>query len=203
MLTCLGIAGGYLLTLAVICVLAGLLAPKLVAGSAIVCGSSIQIKGVAASNTSQKLTCNVTGTPQISLQYGSAAGSGNFNILICEDFTLAASGNQTFNLNTGLNDLFNQAAGTMIHLKYLGVYIVSGGDVSGVTIEGASASNPFVGFGLGSGTGPTIYPSGPGFQAGEPATGLTVSGTVCNVKVLNNSSSASVSLRLIAAGSTY
>ncbi len=169
--------------------------------------TSIQIKGTAApqgtasSSSLQALTTTVTGSAQESLTYGT--GNGQVNLIVAQDRTLAASSSETLDLygsTTPLADIFGSNA-LFRHLKYLAIYIVSGGDVTGLAIGGAS-SDPFLG--PLSGTTPTvlIYPNGPGFQLGEPTAGWAVTTSAGQLKIANQSSSVSVTYRLVLGGTT-
>lgn len=176
-------------------------------GGSIQGATSIQVKGTAApqgtasSSTLQALTTTVTGSAQESLTYGT--GSGQVNLIVAQDRTLAASTSETLDLygsTTPLADIFGASA-LFRHIKYIAIYIVSGGDVNGLAI-GNAASNPFLGP-LG-GTTPTIlvYPGGPGFQIGEPTAGWAVSSTAGQLKIANESSAASVTYRLVIGGTS-
>jgi hypothetical protein len=176
-------------------------------GGSVQGATSIQVKGTAApqgtasSSSLQSLTTTVTGSAQESLTYGT--GSGQVNLIVAQDRTLAASSNETLDLygsTTPLADIFG-ASTLFRHIKYLAVYIVSGGDVNGVLVGGAG-SNPFLGP-LG-GTSPTvlIYPGGPGLQVGEPTAGWVVSSTAGQLKIANESSAVSVTYRIVIGGTT-
>jgi hypothetical protein len=176
-------------------------------GGSIQGATSIQVKGTAApqgtasSSTLQALTTTVTGSAQESLTYGT--GSGQVNLIVAQDRTLAASSNDTLDLygsTTPLADIFGANA-LFRHIKYIAIYIVSGGDVNGLLI-GNAGSNPFLGP-LG-GTSPTVlvYPNGPGFQVGEPMAGWAVSSTVGQLKIANESSAVSVTYRIVIGGTT-
>ena len=176
-------------------------------GGSIQGATSIQVKGTAApqgtasSTTLQSLTTTVTGSAQESLTYGTA--TGQVNLIVAQDRTLAASSNETLDLygsTTPLADIFGANA-LFRHIKYIAIYIVSGGDVSGLQI-GNAGSNPFLGpFG---GTSPTvlIYPNGPGFQVGEPTVGWAVTTAAGQLKITNESSSVSVNYRIVIGGTT-
>jgi hypothetical protein len=178
-------------------VLVGMLTGGSIQGS-----TSIQIKGTtapqgtASSSTLQPISTTVTGSAQESLTFGT--GSGQCNVIIAQDRTLAISSSETLDINTGLADIFG-ATPTMLHLKYIAVYIASGGDVTGLTIE-PGATDPFAGYGIS--TTLIVYPNGPGFQNGEPTVGIAVSSAVANIKIVNNSSSAAVTYRIVLGGTT-
>jgi hypothetical protein len=176
-------------------------------GGSIQGATSIQVKGTAApqgtasSSTLQALTTTVTGSAQESLTYGT--GSGQVNLIVAQDRTLAASSNETLDLygsTTPLADIFGANA-LFRHIKYVAIYIVSGGDVNGLLI-GNAGSNPFLGP-LG-GTSPTVlvYPNGPGFQVGEPTAGWAVTSSVGQLKIANESSAVSVTYRIVIGGTT-
>lgn len=176
-------------------------------GGSIVGATSIQIKGTASpqgtasSSTLQSLTTTATGSAQEALAFGTA--SGQVNLIVAQDRTLAASSSETLDLygsTTPLADIFGANA-LFRHIKYIAIYIVSGGDVNGLSIGGA-ASNPFLGP-LG-GTTPTllVYPNGPGFQVGEPTAGWAVTTSAGQLKLANESSSVSVTYRLVIGGTT-
>lgn len=176
-------------------------------GGSIQGATSIQIKGTAApqgtasSSTLQSLTTTVTGSAQESLTYGT--GSGQVNLIVAQDRTLAASTNETLDLyghTTPLADIFGANA-LFLHIKYIAIYIVTGGDINGLSIGGAG-SDPWLGP-LG-GTSPTIliYPNGPGFQLGEPTSGWAVSSSAGQLKITNESSAVSVTYRIVIGGTT-
>ncbi len=176
-------------------------------GGSIQGATSIQVKGTAApqgtasSTTLQSLTTTVTGSAQESLTYGT--GSGQVNLIVAQDRTLAASSNETLDLygsTTPLADIFGTNA-LFRHIKYIAIYIVSGGDVNGLLI-GNAGSNPFLGP-LG-GTSPTVlvYPNGPGFQAGEPTAGWAVTTSAGQLKITNESSAVSVNYRIVIGGTS-
>lgn len=184
-------------------VLLALCAPKLTGGS-IQGATAISVKGTAAppgtatTSTIQAQTASITGAAQEALSYGT--GSGQVNIILAQDRTLAASASDTLDLNTGLSDIFNAAAGTMLHLKYIAVYIVSGGDVNGLLLK-TGASMGFLGYGINS-VGTIIYPNGPGYQAGEPTVGIAVSSSLANILINNESSAVAVTYRIVVGGTT-
>lgn len=176
-------------------------------GGTVVGATSIQIKGTAApqgtasSSSLQSLSTTVTGGAQESLTFGT--GSGQANLIVAQDRTLAASSNETLDLygsTTPLADIFGASA-LFRHIKYVAVYIVSGGDVNGLLIGGAG-SNPFLGP-LG-GTSPTVlvYPNGPGFQVGEPTAGWSATTSAGQLKIANESSAVSVTYRIVIGGTT-
>lgn len=153
--------------------------------------------GTAATSTVTATQLTVTANPQEMLAFGTT--SGQANVLISQDRTLTASATETIDINTGLNDIggFSPVA---LHLKYVGMYIVSGGDTTGLTIVSGTSSG-FTGYGINS-TGVTIYPSGPGFQNGEPVTGIACTTGAANIKITNNSSTAPTTYRIMLAGTT-
>jgi hypothetical protein len=176
-------------------------------GGSIQGATSIQVKGTAApqgtasSSTLQSLATTVTGSAQESLTYGT--GSGQVNLIVAQDRTLAASSNETLDLygsTTPLADIFGANA-LFRHIKYIAVYIVANGDVSGLLVGGAG-SDPFLGP-LG-GTSPTvlIYPNGPGYQLGEPTVGWGVTSSAGQLKITNESSAVSVTYRIVIGGTT-
>ena len=176
-------------------------------GGSIQGATSIQVKGTAApqgtasSSTLQSLTTTITGSAQESLTYGT--GSGQVNLIVAQDRTLAASSNETLDLygsTTPLADIFGANA-LFRHIKYIAIYIVSGGDVNGLMI-GNAGSDPFLGP-LG-GTTPTVlvYPSGPGFQVGEPTAGWAVTSAAGQLKITNESSAVSVNYRIVIGGTS-
>jgi hypothetical protein len=177
-------------------------ATSLVGGS-LSAGSNINLQGTAnpqgtaSSSSLNVIPTTLTGNPQISLAFGT--GSNQFNVAIAQDRTLSASSNETLDINTGLTDILDGTP-TMTHLKYIMVFIVSGGDATGLSVfEGAS--NGFTGYGItGTAAGPIVYPNGPGFQAGEPTVGITVSSSLANLKIVNNSSAVAVTYRIVLVG---
>jgi hypothetical protein len=178
-------------------VLLALLSPKLTGGS-IQASSNIQIKGsaapqgTAATSTLQTLNVTITGQAQETLNFG--ASTNQMNIIIAQDRTLTTGGSETLDINTGLADIFG-ATNTALHCKYIGSYIVSGGDTSGVSIT-TPGSNGFVGYGINT-SGTIMYPNGPGYQGGEPTVGITCSATHGNITVTNLSSTIGVTYRIM------
>jgi hypothetical protein len=179
-------------------------------GGSIAGSSTILVKATAPptgnASTSQasalSTTISLPGTNGASQSLTYGTGSGQINVIICQTRTLALSTSETLDINTGLADVFNFTP-TMLHLKYIAVYVITGtGDVSGLSILGG-ASNPFVGYGINTAAyGVTVYPGGPGFQAGEPTVGITVSSGAANIKMTNNSSAASVTYQIVLGGTT-
>jgi hypothetical protein len=176
---------------------------SLVGSGGFTCAANINVQGTAnpqgtaSTSTLNQLSTTVTGNPGITMTFGT--GANQFNILIAQDRTLTASSSETLDINTGLADLFDGSP-TMTHLKYVAFYIISGGDTTGLTAV-SGASNGFVGYGIQTtSAGPTVYPNSCGFQNGEPSAGITVSSSLANIKFTNNSSSVSVTYRVIFAG---
>lgn len=132
------------------------------------------------------------------LSYGTA--SGQADLLVCQDRTLAATTAATYDLYTGtdLKDLAGLTA-ALRKVKYLGVFIVSGGDTAGVAIGGAA--NPWPGFFADVSDKAKIFPSGPPYQGGSPAGVATVVTTGINLKV-ENLGAVSVTVRIVIAGTS-
>jgi hypothetical protein len=156
-------------------------------------------QGNASPNTLAPIKTTLPFSASQTMAFGTAAGQ--VNLLVGQQRTLALSSNETLNLNSGaILDVFGVAS-PFLHLKYICIYIVSGGDVNGLTIEGG-ASNPFLGPLGGTTPSLTIYPSGPGYQNGEPSVGWPCGSTACNIKIINNSSVAAVTYAIVLAGTT-
>jgi hypothetical protein len=197
-LTCGAFAGAWLLAM----VLIALIAPKLAAGTKLQGTTALNVTAVQLlQGNAATATQTIGQSPQnqIALAYGTA--SGQSNILIYATVTINASSSLTININTGAVDIFGATAATMLHLKYIGIFITSGGDVNGLLIDG-SASNPFLGYGIAGTTGPIIYPNGTGFQAGEPTVGITVSSGAANIKLTNESSAVAIVVTYCFMGTT-
>jgi hypothetical protein len=191
------------ITLFALLLIAIILGPCSLTGGSIQGSSSVQVKGTAAppgvaGAGVPALTTTIPLAAQESLTFGTS--TGQINIIISQARTLAASSNETLDINTGLADIFN-ATPTMLHLKYIYLAIQSGGDVTGLTLAGG-ASNPFLGPLAGTTPTLTVYPNGPGYQNGEPTVGWTVSSGAANIKITNNSSSASVTYQIVLGGTT-
>lgn len=132
------------------------------------------------------------------LSYGTA--SGQADIEVCQDRTLAATTAATYDLYTGtdLKDLAGLTA-ALRKVKFIGVYIVSGGDTAGVAIGGAA--NPWPGFFSDVSDKAKIFPSGPAYQAGSPAGVATVVTTGINLKI-ENLGAVPVTVRIVIAGTS-
>ena len=139
-----------------------------------------------------------SGSGQQSISFGT--GSGRFDILVSQPRSLVAGASETLDLFTGtdLKNVFGETAPFRL-VKDLMLYVVDGGDSSGVKVGGAS-SNAWFGF-LESATDKVkFYPGGPPLVLGSPA-GATVTSTTKNLKI-ENAGAAAVTYRLIMAGSS-
>lgn len=150
-----------------------------------------------ADPTMRDATATGSGSGQQSLAFGT--GSGAFDTLISQPRTLAAGASETIDLFAGstLLDLFGDS-GALRTVKGLTIYIVDGGDSSGVRIGGA-ASQAWPGFFADSSDKITIYPGGPPLPLGKPE-GVAVGSTTNNLKI-ENLGAVGVTYRIMIAGS--
>ena len=137
-----------------------------------------------------------SGSAQQSVSYGT--GEGRFDLMVSQTRGLGPGASETFDLYTGTDVLtvFGETANFRV-IRTVGIYVVSGGDTSGVAIGGAS-SNVWTGFFSDSTDKVKVFPSGPALVMGAPG-GVAVTSTTCNLKVANLGA-VSVSYRLIIVG---
>lgn len=162
---------------------------------------SVGIKGIACTlvpaNALQSLYANPSESVLQSLSFGT--GTGNGNLIVVEELTIAASSSVSINLYDGsLLDLFQQPA-PFRFLRSFVAWVNSGGDATGVTIAPA-ASNPNLLWWTGTSPTKTVYPGGPPECGGSPA-GVAVTSSAYGVTFTNNSSTAAVTVGLALAGS--
>jgi hypothetical protein len=137
--------------------------------------------------------------PSGQLALGFGTNAGNANLFFVAQYNLAASGTQTLDFYSGLNDPFGNSL-AFLHLKWL-AYSMTGGDATGITRAGAM-THPFLGDLGGTTPTQTIYPTGPGYSNGETSVGWTISSTVNSITFTNNSSTVAAVLTVGAAGTT-
>ena len=147
--------------------------------------------------TLKDTTIRQTATGEIVLNFGTF--TSEVDTLICQDKVLLASASATYDLYTGtdLLDIDGQTAALRL-VKYVGVFVVSGGSSSGVRVGGAAA-NTWSAFFDDTSDKYQIFPSGPPFQGGSPA-GLAVGSSTKNLKIENLSTSAAVTVRIVIGG---
>lgn len=164
---------------------------------------SVPAPGSAPANTLLDPSTTVTPTITQSLTYGT--GSGKADVFCAGEFLMAASGTLTLNLYDGstttsdLVRLVTGAAAALRRVKSLTFSVVSDGGTEGVAVGGAAA-NAHTLFLSDTSDKVKIFPDGPALTLGSPA-GQTVTSTAKNVKLENLSSTASVVVRVTAAGS--
>lgn len=125
--------------------------------------------------------------------------AGTANQLYFAQSTIAASGNTTFNVNTGLTDLFGNAI-AMARVKFIYINLATTTAASSIAI--GNATNPLT---ILSGTTPTATINNGGvFLIGDPgATGYVVTGASHDtLKLLNNDSSNTATVNTLIVGST-
>lgn len=160
--------------------------------------------GNTAGNTIPPTSRTVSGGASGELSFGT--GTGGANLVCAGEFILAASASLEIDLYSGgttasdLTDVFTGAAPFRL-VKGLSVEIVSGGTASGVRVGGATA-NEWIGFFEAAGDSLDIFPSGPPFAVGSPA-GKAVGATTKKLRIENLSTTASVQVRVTAAGSSW
>jgi hypothetical protein len=132
------------------------------------------------------------------LSYGT--GSGQADLLVCQDKTINATTAATYDLYTGtdLLDIDGQIAAHR-KVKYLKVSVADGGDAAGVRVGGA-ASDEWAGYFAAAGDKALIFPGGPPFVVGSPA-GVAVGTTTKNLLV-ENLSAVAVTVRIVIAGTS-
>lgn len=143
-------------------------------------------------NTVAPVALSATPTASQSLVYGT--GAGTLTIITNNTYVIGPSGTLTLNLFDGsMTDMAGATAPFRL-LRGYSIFVQSGGDSTGVTI-GNAGSNPHpLFFGATSAT-KTIYPGGPDDSGGTGVgTGVAVTSTVANVKIVNNSPSAFVTV---------
>lgn len=154
-------------------------------------------QGTATTSTLPSPDAGASAGVEARWTYGT--GSGQVDLIVAQDRTLNATTAETLNLYDGtVKDLFGDAA-AFRKLKFLGVWVVTGGDSAGVAVGGA-ASNATAAFFADATDKVKVFPSGPGFQTGSPA-GVTVGATTCNLKV-ENLGAVAVTYRLVLGGTS-
>lgn len=118
--------------------------------------------------------------------------------IVFQDRVLAPGASATYDIYTGTDLLdINSETAPYRTLRYFSVFIVSGGDTSGVRVGGAS-SNEFQGWFGNAGDQQDVFPSGPPLQQGDP-TGKTVGSSNKNIKIANLGA-ANVTVRIALGG---
>jgi hypothetical protein len=192
--------------------MAALVAPTINAGScnwtgSITCQGNLTPQGTYAGSTPVGLPSVPLNYPLSnaeSLTFSATPGSGQYNLIVDQYRTLAASGSETLDLYGSTTPLLDIGGGTCAfrHIKLCLIWIWNGGDISGLTV-GNAGSDPWLGNLSGTTTTQTCYPTGaPLCWAGEPVTGLVVSTTHGQLLITNNSSAVSVTYALLIAGTT-
>jgi hypothetical protein len=173
-------------------------AGKTVVSTTVAVTATVPAPGNAPAHALRERTATPAGAATQTLGFG--VGSGLADVFCDGEYQLAAGGALTLNLFDGgvtTSDLTTSfgAAANLRRVKNVTVLLASGGDSSGVTVGGA-ASNAFTGFWASTFT---IFPGGPMPPFGSPA-GATVSSSQKNVKLLNNSSSATAVVQVFVTG---
>lgn len=178
----------------------GFLAGRTTVTTTVQTTATIPAPGNAPANTLADPTASSGGSVTQSLNYGT--GSGFVDVFCAGEFAIGPNASLTLNLFDGgattadLTTVFGAAANLQL-VKSLTIGVISGGDASGVRVGGA-ASNPWAGF---WGSTFDIFPAGPAPPFGSPA-GAVVSGTAKNLKITNQSTTATVVVRIHASGSS-
>ncbi len=164
--------------------------------------ATIPAPGSAIGNTLRDRVANPAGGATQTLPYGTSIGQAD---VFCDgEYAIAAGASLTLNFYDGgttVNDLttsFGVAANLrVVRSVVVGVKPETGG-TSGVTVGGAAA-NEWVGFFGAAGDTAVIFPDGPALAMGSPA-GVAVTSTTKNLKLLNNSSTAPVTVQVFVSG---
>ncbi len=139
----------------------------------------------------------VNASSQVSQVLGFGTDDAQMDTECIVETVLDAGMSETFNLYSGLLDVFGDAADFRT-LRSAAIWISDGGDDAGVTVGGA-ASNAHPLFWGGTTPTQTIYPNGP-MAGGGGNVGVAVTNSVKNVKLVNNGAVSAV-VRLSFAGS--
>jgi hypothetical protein len=160
--------------------------------------TQIKAIGVNAVSGSPTQSANGNNTSQQSFAYG--AGSSLFNQIIVRTVDLNPGVSATYDLYTG-TDLPNVLSETaaLRAVMSASVYVVSGGDATGVIIGDAATDVWAANFG-GTTETATIYPGGPPWQCGKPA-GIAVTSSAKNLKI-ENAGAVAVTVRISICGSS-
>lgn len=119
--------------------------------------------------------------------------------IVFQDQVFAPGASATYDIYTGTDLLdINNSSAPYRTLRYLSVFIVSGGDSSGVRVGGAAA-NEFQAWFSNAGDQQDVFPNGPPLQQGDP-TGKSVGSTNKNIKIANLGAVA-VTVRIVLGGS--
>ena len=157
-------------------------------------------QGTASTSTLRDASVAISVASAFNLAYGT--GAGQFNLLVAQQRTLAASANEELNLFDGtLKGYYGEATGFQtIKGIAVGLIVNPGTSVtaSSVTIGNASATVHQLWFGADTHTA-DVFKNGPWFQQGDP-TGKTVDNSNKLVKVLNNDGSNSATYFILAVG---
>ena len=165
--------------------------------------ATVPAQGNAPGNSLPTPTNQPSGTATQSLTFGTS--SGKVNVFCVGQYIIAASSSLTLNLYDGgvttsdLTTVFGAAA-NLRNVKQLSVRVVDGGSTSGVSV-GAAAANPWAGFFGDTSDIVKVFPSGIPLTLGSPD-GVTVTSTTKNLKLANNSTTASVTVEVFVNGTT-
>lgn len=170
---------------------------------------SVQLSGtfppqgvVASVNPLRNTVIPQAVSAEMQLTYG--AGSGKVDLICCQDRDLTAAGGLTPSLTldlyagTDLKDLDGLAAAFRV-VRFVGVYVVTGGDAAGVRVGGA-ASDAWPAFFAAANDKELIFPGGVPSEHGSPA-GVAVGSATKNLLV-ENLGAAAVTVRVVVAGSS-
>lgn len=174
---------------------------RLTASSTITALATLDPQGTASSSTVPDSKTSVSKAESVTLQYGT--GSGQCNLIVCQERTITASNSETLNLFDGtLKGIYGEATGFQ-KVKFISIGIIDNPSTSvkasSITV-GNAAANPNTLFMGGTTPTQTIYKTGPAMRQGDGVTGVTVSGAACNVKILNNDGTNSATYRIVVAG---
>jgi hypothetical protein len=178
------------IALALLC--QSLLGGSLVPTSGSTTSATVAPQGTGTSTISPQTT-TLTSSPTITqLLFGTS--TNQVNLIVTQDRQLAISTNEVLDLYGSTTPLLDMGGVACLfrHIKFIEIYLLPGqGDISGLTIGGAS-SDPWLAGGALGGTAPTttIYPGGPSWRIGEPTVGFAVTALAGQLKVLNNSGAA-------------
>lgn len=139
---------------------------------------------------------------EMQLTYGT--GSGKANLICCQDRDLDAAGGATPDLTldlytgTDFKDLDGNTAAFRF-VRYVGVFVVTGGDATGIAVGGA-ASDAWGAFFADPTDISVTFPGGVPFEQGSPA-GVAVGSKTKNFLV-ENLGAEDVTVRIVIAGSS-
>lgn len=169
---------------------------KIMAGVSANVALTFPPQGADLPTTADDLTYRRIFSGSQSLTFGTA--SGQFDTPAVKSVVLGAGASVTYDLYTGSDILqLDGSAAPFRTVKYVGVFILSGGDASGISVGGA-ASNAWGAFFADASDIAKHFPSGVPFQQSSPA-GVSVGSSTKNFNIANNGA-VDVTLGVVVAG---